>query len=224
MKTKSINKPLIQIALIESDPLRLAGFRALLASEQDFELTLVSLPEFGASENTNIDVVLLGNCSDQKLVAVTATLKAIRPEVRIVVTGSGTGDETILRALACGAKGYIDEAASSGDFVQAIRLVNQGLVWAPLGVLSMFIERASSGSLRSFAAGRPDFTSREKEILEMLVAGRSNKEIAEPLGIEERAVKTHVSRLMRKVGVHTRIMLSVHAITHSLVFAKPTTT
>jgi DNA-binding NarL/FixJ family response regulator len=51
----------------------------------------------------------------------------------------------------------------------------------------------------------------------MLVAGCSNKEIAAPLGIEERTVKAHVAKLLRKVGVSNRVMLSVHAITHALV-------
>ena len=69
-------------------------------------------------------------------------------------------------------------------------------------------------------AGRITFTDREKEVLEMLVAGRSNKEIGSALGIEERTVKAHVAKLMRKVGVQNRIALSVHAITHSLVTAK----
>jgi DNA-binding NarL/FixJ family response regulator len=51
----------------------------------------------------------------------------------------------------------------------------------------------------------------------MLVAGCSNKEIAVPLGIEERTVKAHIAKLMRKVGVVNRVMLSTHAITHSMV-------
>ena len=54
----------------------------------------------------------------------------------------------------------------------------------------------------------------------MLVAGCSNKEIAAPLGIEERTVKAHVAKLMRKVGVSNRVMLSVHAITQSLVASR----
>jgi DNA-binding NarL/FixJ family response regulator len=66
-------------------------------------------------------------------------------------------------------------------------------------------------------SSRRTFTNREKEVLELLVAGRSNKEIGTPLGIEERTVKAHVAKLMRKVGVQNRIALSVHAITHSLV-------
>jgi DNA-binding NarL/FixJ family response regulator len=60
----------------------------------------------------------------------------------------------------------------------------------------------------------------EKEVLEMLVAGRSNKEIGSPLGIQERTVKAHVAKLLRKVGVQNRIALSIYAIAHSLVTAK----
>ena len=139
--------------------------------------------------------------------------------MRIIVTGPGNSDEAILRAIASGAKGYVDEAAPAAEFVQAIRMVNEGLVWAPRRVLSMFIDQASSPSRRAFPFGRIDFTTREKEVLEMLVAGRSNKEIARPLGIEERTVKAHVAKLMRKVGVRNRITLSIHAVKHSLVSA-----
>src|SRR5438477_492617 len=67
---------------------------------------------------------------------------------------------------------------------------------------------------RTLFESEPD---REKQVLELLVAGRSNKEIGAALGIEERTVKAHVAKLMRKVGVQNRIALSVHAITHSLV-------
>jgi DNA-binding NarL/FixJ family response regulator len=149
-----------------------------------------------------------------------AGLKAARPDLRIIVTGAGMDEETILKAIASGSKGYVDEAASAAEFVQAIRIVNQGSVWAPRRVLSMFIERVSSSPGRIFPNGRVTFTDREKEVLEMLVAGRSNKEIGSALGIEERTVKAHVAKLMRKVGVQNRIALSVHAITHSLVTAK----
>ncbi len=170
MKAAVARKPIIKIAVVESDPLRFVGFRALFDTEPEFELISAGLP--------------------------------------------------ILKAIASGAKGYVDEAASPAEFAQAIRIVSQGSVWAPRKVLSMFIERVSSAPGRIFPAGRVTFTDREKEVLEMLVAGRSNKEIGAQLGIEERTVKAHVAKLMRKVGVQNRIALSVHAITHSLVAAK----
>jgi len=216
--TAPAKKPLIRIAVVESDPLRFVGFRALFDSETDFELISASLPDLTILQN--IDLILLGNRSGQNLFDLMASLKASRPDLRIIVTGSGMDEETILKAIAAGAKGYVDEAASAAEFVQAIRVVNQGSVWAPRRVLSMFIERVSSSPGRIFPAGRVSFTDREKEVLEMLVAGRSNKEIGAALGIEERTVKAHVAKLMRKVGVQNRIALSVHAITHSLVSAK----
>ena len=211
-------KPLIRVAVVESDPLRFVGFRALFDSEPDFELVSASLSDISSQQN--IDLVLLGNRNGQNLFDLMASLKATRPDLRIIVTGAGMDEETILKAIASGAKGYVDEAASASEFVQAIRVVNQGSVWAPRHVLSMFIERVSSSPGRIFPAGRVTFTDREKEVLEMLVAGRSNKEIGAALGIEERTVKAHVAKLMRKVGVQNRIALSVHAITHSLVTAK----
>jgi DNA-binding CsgD family transcriptional regulator len=196
MKAAVARKPIIKIAVVESDPLRFVGFRALFDSEPEFELISAGLPEISTLQN--VDLILLGNRSGQNLFDVMASLKAI----------------------ASGAKGYVDEAASPAEFAQAIRIVSQGSVWAPRKVLSMFIERVSSAPGRIFPAGRVTFTDREKEVLEMLVAGRSNKEIGAQLGIEERTVKAHVAKLMRKVGVQNRIALSVHAITHSLVAAK----
>jgi DNA-binding NarL/FixJ family response regulator len=216
-KTALAKKTPIRIAVVESDPLRFVGFRALFDNETEFELISATLPEIGTAA---IDLVLLGNRTGQNLFDVMASLKAARPDVRIIVTGSGMDDETVLKAIASGAKGYVDEAASPAEFVQAIRIVNEGSVWAPRRVLSMFIERVSSSPGRIFPAGRVTFTDREKEVLEMLVAGRSNKEIGSALGIEERTVKAHVAKLMRKVGVQNRIALSVHAITHNLVTAK----
>ena len=217
-KTALAKKPPIRLAVVESDPLRFVGFRALFDNESDFELLSASLAELGTLQN--IDLVLLGNRTGHNLFDVMAGMKAARPDLRIIVTGSGIDEETILKAIAAGAKGYVDEAASPAEFVQAIRVVNEGSVWAPRRVLSMFIERVSSSPGRIFPAGRVTFTDREKEVLEMLVAGRSNKEIGAALGIEERTVKAHVAKLMRKVGVQNRIALSVHAITHSLVTAK----
>jgi len=216
--TKSLaisKKGRIRIAVVESDPLRLIGFRALFESEQDFELVAASLSEVAAQDN--IDIVLLGSRGGQNLFDMVAGLKASRPDLRIVVSGAGADDETILKALAAGAKGYVDEAAPANEFTMAMRIVDSGSVWAPRRVLSMFIERVTQHPSRIFPAGRVTFTDREKEVLELLVAGRSNKEIGAVLNIEERTVKAHVAKLMRKVGVQNRIALSVHAITHSLV-------
>jgi DNA-binding NarL/FixJ family response regulator len=81
----------------------------------------------------------------------------------------------------------------------------------------MFIELATTQPKRMSPGANEVITEREKQVLNMLVTGLSNKEIGEPLGIVERTVKAHIAKMMRKVGVHSRINLSVHAVTHSLV-------
>ena len=220
MKAAPAKKPLIRIAVVESDPLQFVGLRAVFDSERDFDLISSSLSDVGTQQK--IDLVLLRDRSGrdrsgQNLFDVMASLKATRPHLRIIVIGAGMDDETILKAIAFGAKGYVDAAASPADFVHAIRIVSQGSVWAPRRVLSMFIERMSSLPGRIFPAGRVTFTEREKEVLALLVAGRSNKEIGATLGIEERTVKAHIAKLLRKNGVQNRVALSIHAVTHSLV-------
>ena len=114
-----------------------------------------SLPDIVGLQS--IDLVLLSNCNVQSLFDLMASLKATRPDLRVIVTGSGD-EETILQALVAGAKGYVHEAASAAEFVQAVRVVSQGSVWAPRHVFSMFIERVSSAPARSFPAGRATFT------------------------------------------------------------------
>jgi DNA-binding NarL/FixJ family response regulator len=203
-----------RIAIIESDPLRLVGFRALFDSEPDFDL--ISAPVHEISRYPEVTVALLAGRNGENLFDMIASLKAARPDLRVLVTGALNEDETILKALAAGAKGYVDETASPAEFIQAIRVVLHGSIWAPRRVLSTFVDRVTASG-RIFPAGRLSFTDREREVLELLVAGRSNKEIGSALGIEERTVKAHVAKLMRKVGVQNRIALSVHAITHSLV-------
>jgi DNA-binding NarL/FixJ family response regulator len=215
MKYFPARKPPIRIAVVESDPLRFIGFRTLFESEPDLELQAVTAAE--VATRSNIDVILVGSRGSQNLFDLMAGLKALRPDLRILVTGMGADDETILKAIMAGAKGYIDEAATPAEFAQAIRTVHQGSVWAPRRVLSMFIERVSSSPGKIFPAGHVVFIDREKEVLELLVAGHANKEIGAALGIEERTVKSHVAKLLRKVGVDNRVTLSVHAITHSLV-------
>jgi DNA-binding NarL/FixJ family response regulator len=213
LKLKPKNQPIIRVAVAGDDPLRLIGFRAFLDAERDLELTAIGLSEI--EHNGGIDVVLLkdgpefGNQIEQ--------LKARNPEVRVLATGPRADEESILRSIALGARGYSGETASSAEFANAIRTVHQGLVWAPRRVCAMLIDRAGGSAPGLGASRRANITCRETEVLKMLAAGRSNKEIAAPLGIEERTVKAHVAHLMRKTGVQNRIALAIHAITHSMV-------
>ena len=218
MKSSQPVKPLIRVAVADNDPLRLLGLRTLLGSESEFELSSVSLTEI--TTRCDIDIVLLWNYAGKNVFDVMAGLRARNLGLPIVVMGACMDDEAMYRAITFGAKGCIEDGASAAEFVRAFRAVHEGSTWLPRKVLSMFVERHNAGDARKLQPSRRPFTDREKEVLEMLVAGRSNKEIGSALGIEERTVKAHVAKLMRKVGVQNRIALSVHAITHNLVAAK----
>lgn len=214
MKARPATNSLIRIAVLGSDPLQFIGFQAVFQGERDFDLISSSLSELKTQQN--IDLVLLGNRSSQNLFDIVSSLKATCPNLPIIVIGSGMEEEAILKAITLGAKGYVDASASSADFEQAIRIVYQGSVWAPRPVLSVFIERMTDSPRNQLVTDRLAFTSREKEVLQLLTGGRSNKEIAAELFIEERTVKAHISKLMRKSGVRNRLELSVHAVKHSL--------
>src|SRR5262249_7652219 len=139
MKASLLKIQPVRVAVVEGDPLRFVGLRTCLGSESDFELSSTSLSEAGTLQN--IDLVLLGNHIGSNLFEVVATLKAARPGLRIIVMGVGMEEENILKAIASGAMGYIDEAANPTEFAQALRVVSHGSVWAPRRVLSLFVER-----------------------------------------------------------------------------------
>lgn len=109
MKLPLAKNPLIRIAVVGTDPLQFTGFRAVFHSERDFELISSSLSELETQQN--IDLVLLGDRSSQNPFDMVATLKTTRPNLRIIVIGSGTEEEVILKAVALGAKGYVDASA-----------------------------------------------------------------------------------------------------------------
>src|ERR1700730_7251730 len=213
-KAKS-QKPVIRIVLVDSDPLRFIGLRALLESEHDFELIHASVSDIERLDN--VDVIMLANRRDSNSFDEVRRLKASYPQLRIIAIGSGMSEEAILAALTSGAKGYVDGGASAAEFGRAVRVVSQGSLWVPRRVLSLFVER-SSGLLgrHPFSAHR-GFTPREQQVLKMLLEGKSNKDISRPLGIEVRTVKAHVAKMMSKVGVRNRIALSTYAVVHSLV-------
>jgi DNA-binding NarL/FixJ family response regulator len=212
---KSAKKRPIRIALVENDPLRFVGFRALFDGDPDFELQ--SCTPTSIFEHHSYDLVLIGSRTGPAIYEVMAALKALDPAVRIITTGNVPGDEMALRSLCAGAKGYIEESASAAEFKKAVREVHIGSAWASGHLISKFIERVTTVP-RSTARQEPlVFTEREREVLHLLVSGKSNREIGEELGIEERTVKAHVAKLMRKTGVTNRIALSFHALTHSLL-------
>jgi DNA-binding NarL/FixJ family response regulator len=214
--TKSHSR--LRVALLEPEPIRVQGFVTLFQDHPRIEFVVLELAQFLADQE--FTMALVGLHGDRLTLPLVGTIHGLRPDVRLIVMGPEADDESILQAISSGAKAYLEASATPLQVEQAIEIVNQGSIWAPRRVLSIFVDRATRPT-RSAAPAAAQFTARETEVLKLLVAARSNREIARTLGIEERTVKAHVAKLMRKVGVENRIALSIYAVTNSIVTRNP---
>ncbi len=214
--TKSLSR--LRVALLEPEPIRVQGFVTLFQDHPRIEFVVFELPQFLADHEFKL--ALIGLHGDKLPLPLVGTIHGLRPDVRLVVMGPEANDEVILQAISSGAKAYLEANATPQQVEQAIEIVSQGSIWAPRRVLSIFVDRATKPSRTAIPASA-QFTARETEVLKLLVAARSNREIARTLGIEERTVKAHVAKLMRKVGVENRIALSIYAVTNAIVTPAP---
>ena len=207
-------QPRLHIGLIDFEPLRVAGFESVFDNDPNVEV--VATDPSGVVADEDLQMVLLGLHNPTDSFELLARLKSARPRLKLIVMGSETDDETIISAIGAGAKGYLEETATPEQVRMCIGVVQSGSIWAPRRVLSSFVDRMLHASEKPVLRHGFKFTDRERAVLKLLVAARSNREIAEALGIEERTVKAYVARLMRKVGVENRIALSIHAASRSL--------
>ncbi len=199
---------------MDFEPLRVAGFESVFDDVPNVEVVATDLA--GVLADQEFEMVLLGLHNPAESFELLARLKGARPKLKLVVMGSESDDETIISAIGAGAKGYLEETASPEQVMQCIDVVESGSIWAPRRVLSAFVDRMLHSSEKPVLRHGFSFTERERAVLRLLVTARSNREIAETLGIEERTVKSYVAKLMRKVGVENRIALSIHAASRIL--------
>ncbi len=129
------------------------------------------------------------------------------PGTRIIALTAFHGDEDIYRALRAGACGYLPKEAGKEALLDCIRAVQQGQTWVHPSAASALADRIQS----------PDVTPREREVLDLMAAGRSNKEIGMQLGVTEGTVKVHVNHLFAKLGVDGRVAASMLALKRGIV-------
>ena len=211
---KRVPQPKIQVGILDDDPLRLIGYRALLDGEPDIEIA--GFPNGEKPCDTKI-VVVVRHSRSSNLSGEMEKIKVIAPQARVLAAGRHLTDVEIMDAISSGAKGCYCETAPATELARAIRAVHQGIIWAPRRLVAEVIAQILESTPSSIRQRRARLTEREKEVLQMLAAGRSNKEIAVPLGISLRTVKAHVSHLMHKLGVKNRIGASVQAVRNSMV-------
>ncbi len=138
------------------------------------------------------------------------TIRVIRgtqPEARIVVLTMYRGDEDIYRALQAGAVGYLLKDTVPEDLVRVIREVHSGGRAIPPDVAAVLATRAN----------QPNLTIREHQVLELLVTGKRNKEVADTLGISEDTVRAHIKSIFLKFNVHDRTAAFSEAVRRGII-------
>jgi DNA-binding NarL/FixJ family response regulator len=129
------------------------------------------------------------------------------PQARFIVLTTYDGDEDIFRALQAGARAYLLKGMTTDDLVSTIRAVHAGRSHIPPVIAQRLAERV----------GTEELTPREFDVLEQIVRGCSNKEIATALDISEATVKTHINSLLGKLGVTDRTQAATAAIQRGIV-------
>ena len=208
-----------RIGLFTNEPIRVEGLTTIFERKaRDVESLLI--PVSGSAEELLEDpglkylvVDLNSLCSSLKTLEF---IRNVRPDIRLIVSGP-QDDQVVLESIIAGARAYLDSSAAPELVRQAIEVVISGSIWAPRRLLCKLIDRLLAVPDSSVSSSYPRLTGREREVLDLILTARSNREIACELGIEERTVKAHVGRLMRKTGADNRIELSVRALNHSLL-------
>jgi DNA-binding NarL/FixJ family response regulator len=208
----------IHIGVVSDEPIRLEGLGSVFEHpSQPGKPTL--FPVFGALEalltNSKLEYLVVDLHSFHGGVEALEAIRRVRPSVRLIVIGPQGDDELVLDSIIAGARAYVELTAGPDTVRMAIDVVLGGSIWAPRRLLSTLIDRLLKVPDSSPTTCRPHLTGRERQVLDLILKARSNREIARHLGIEERTVKAHVGRLLRKAGAENRIELSMLVLNRS---------
>jgi DNA-binding NarL/FixJ family response regulator len=197
-----------RVGLVASDPLRILGLQVILSEEASAQVVSVTVP--GALHSFELSLLLIDADTTPQLFDQLATFRRQRPDLRLVVLGRDNDPDFIQKVIGAGAKGYLSHDAKESDIRLCIEVVRDGSIWAPRKVLAKLIDASTTVTTSASRTAESKFTDREGQVLNLLIEGRPNRDIAMMLGIDEGTVKAHISRLMRKVGVGNRTALTMH--------------
>ena len=134
-------------------------------------------------------------------------LRARDPEIRVIVLTTYEADEDVFRAMQSGARSYLLKDMSTEEIAGTIRSVDRGGTELPPRIAERLAARAQ----------REDLTTREREVLQLLVRGRSNNEIGAQLYISDETVKSHLKTLFAKLNVRDRTDAAISAVRQGIV-------
>ena len=200
----------IRVMIVDDHPLMRVGIAAIIDARQDMEVVAQAASGEDAVRlhpELEPDLVLM----DLRLprmsgVEAIRLIRANSPEARFVVLTTYEGDEDIHQALEAGAKGYLIKGMPHETLIEALRKVHAGGRFLPLPVTRALASRQPQSEL----------SPREREVLQLLVDGFSNRDIAGALGIKEATVKSHVSVVLMRLNVTDRTQAVVAALRRGL--------
>lgn len=195
---------MIRLVVVDDHPIVREGLVAALSRRDDFTVAAA----FGSAEEllaarVEADVVLL----DLELSGMSGVEAIPRIAARVLVLTAYATDEQIDAVLRAGARGYLLKGAALEEIERAIRAVAEGQTYLDPRVASRVVALSAA----------PRLSAREREVLRLVAAGRSNKEIAAALTIAERTVKFHVTAIFNKLGAENRAQAVAIAAERGLV-------
>ncbi|WP_019179447.1 response regulator [Microbacterium yannicii] len=214
---------MIRIVIADDQAMVRAGFSALLGEQPDIEV--VGLASDGEEclrvvAQLRPDVVLM----DVRMpvldgISATRELSAVPDAPRILILTTFDVDDYVFEALSAGAAGFLLKDASPEELARAVRVIAAGDALLSPSATRTLIERfaATRGPRRTDRVVLGELTDREREILIGVAQGESNSEVAARLFIAEQTVKTHVSRILAKLGARDRAQLVIAAYEAGLV-------
>jgi len=209
----------IRVLIVDDHTIVRKGIRALLAEIAGIEVVgeADNGQEAVAQAETLYPDVILMDLAMPKMDGIEATrqIKASQPESRILVMTSFAADDKVFPAIKAGALGYLLKESAPEDLVQAIRQIHRGESSLHPTIARKVLQEITHPADRPRT---PDpLTEREAEVLRLVAQGLSNQDIARRLNISDPTVRTHVSNILSKLHLATRIQAALYALREGLV-------
>jgi DNA-binding NarL/FixJ family response regulator len=207
----------VRVLLVDDDKLMRAGLRAVFSVDEGIEVVGEAADGRAAIDSARRlkPHVVLMDVRMPEMDGITATRKLLEaaPEARVVIVTTFEEDDYVFGGLAAGASGFLLKRTEPEELISAIHTVAAGEALLSPSVTRRVIERMAREPTAAEADGArlEELTDREREVLELMARGRTNAEIADRLVIEESTVKTHVKRVLMKLGLRDRVQAVIYA-------------
>lgn len=215
----SVKKQIIRVLVADDHPVVRKGLQTCFAKQGNLKVVGEAADGDEAlrkARELSPDVVLMDiSMPGMNGLAVTEVLRKEAPDMKVLILSVHSNKEYIFRVIQAGAHGYVSKEAPPEELIRAIESVYQGEPHFSEDIaraaLSEFVN--TGGKKEPFA----QLTAREREVLVLIAEGKSNKEIADRLGIGVRTIETHRERIMRRLNIHSVAGLTKYAIANGLV-------